>query len=312
MATGDRDDAFIKLRRSAVNRLRYIEFLVWFRGFVSRKDIIDQYRIAEAAATKDFKQYSEAYPENLVYDVRAKRYALSEKFRPAFSHDPKAALNALAGIGSHRPFNRPSLIESDFVQGVHRLNRPEVVAALTRAISTKSIIRCEYSSVESGYKQRVLAPRAIATDGDRWHIRGYVPEENDFRDFTLARFGNVSLDGEGTAREFQSIDDPAWVTKVAVCLTAHPSAEHPESIAASCGLVDGELKVEIRCALLGYFLRRWRVDVTDEGAMNPDAYQLRLSNVDEVRRTVNRTTKNPWALDALAKEQMQSVVKQVE
>ena len=310
MATGDRDDAFIKLRRGAVNRLRYIEFLVWFRGFVSRKDIIDQYRIAEAAATKDFKQYSEAYPENLVYDVRAKRYALSEKFRPAFSHDPKAALNSLAGIGSHRPFNRPSLIESDFVQGVHRLNRPEVVAGLTRSISTKSIVHCEYSSVGSGYKQRVLAPRAIATDGDRWHIRAYVPEKREFRDFTLARFGKVSLEGEGTARKYKDEEDYAWETRVAVCLTAHPSAKFPESISASCDLVNGELNLEVRCALIGYFLRRWRIDVTDTGVMNPAAFQLRLKNVDEVREVITRVTNNTWALDALAEEQMQSVLGQ--
>lgn len=309
MATGDRDGAFDKLRGGAVNRLRYIEFLVWFRGFVSRKDVIDQYRIAEAAATKDFKQYSEAYPENLVYDVRAKRYTLSEKFRPAFSHDPKAALNALAGIGSHRPFNRPSLVESDFVQGVHRLNQPDIVAALTRAISTKSSIHCEYSSVGSGSKQRVLVPRAIATDGDRWHIRAYAPDKDEFRDFTLARFGQVRLDGEGTARKYQDEEDLAWTTKVTVCLTVHPSAKFPESIAASHDLVNGELNLEIRCALVGYFLRRWRIDVTDKGVMNPAAFQLRLRNVEEVRQAIQQVTNNSWALDALAEEQMQSIHK---
>lgn len=306
MPVRDRTKAFDNLRLSAVNRLRYMEFLIWFRGYVSRKDLMDRYKIAEAAATKDFKLYSDAYPENLTYDVRAKRYMLPEKFYPAFNHDSRAALSALAGIGSHRPYMRPPLIESDVVRGVHRLNEPDIVAALTRAISLNSLIRCVYSSVGSGTKERQLAPRALATDGDRWHIRAFAPEKGEFRDYTLSRFQRVCLDGAGTAKVFDDEVDESWATMIPIKLIAHPNADHPDSIEASYKIHDGLLELEVRCALLGYFLRRWRIDVTDEAVMNPASLQLRLANVDEVRAAVKQVTDNEWPLELLAREQLES------
>lgn len=306
MPVQDRNNEFDELRPSAVNRLRYLEFLLWFRGYASRKDLIDRYKIAEAAATKDFKHYSISCPENLLYDVRAKRYTMSEKFVPRFQHDPRAALSALVGSGSHRPYMRPPLLESDVVRGVHRLNDPNVVAALTRAICTKSSIRCVYSSVGSGSKHRQLVPRAVASDGDRWHIRAYDPEKGEFRDYTLARFQSVELEGTGTANEFSEEVDKSWTTMVKIKLIAHPKAEYPDSIHASYLFEDGKLELKIRCALLGYFLRRWRIDVTDEAVMNPASFQLRLANVDQVRAAVRKVTDNQWPLELLVKEQLES------
>lgn len=306
MPIRDRNMAFEDLRLSAVNRLRYMEFLIWFRGYVSRKDLIDQYKIAEAAATKDFKLYSDAYPENLTYDVRAKRYMLSEKFYAAFKHESRAALSALAGIGSHRPYTRSQLIESDVVRGVHRLNKPDIVAALTRAISLNSSIHCVYSSVGSGTKERQLAPRALASDGDRWHIRAFAPDKGEFRDYTLSRFQRVDLDGVGTAKVFDNEVDESWHTMIPIKLIAHPNADHPGSVEASFKIYDGLLELEVRCAMLGYFLRRWRIDVTDDAVMNPASYQLRLANVDEVRTSVERITDSKWPLESLVKEQIES------
>ena len=51
-------------------RLFYIDFLAFFTGQVTRKDLVVRFGISEPAATKDLSLYAELAPNMLSYDLR--------------------------------------------------------------------------------------------------------------------------------------------------------------------------------------------------------------------------------------------------
>lgn len=55
-------------------RLFYIDFLAFFTGQVTRKDLVVRFGISEPAATKDLSLYAELAPNMLSYDLRQRCY----------------------------------------------------------------------------------------------------------------------------------------------------------------------------------------------------------------------------------------------
>src|SRR3546814_12236679 len=77
-------------------RLFYIDFLAFFTGQVTRKDLVERFGISEPAATKDLSLYSDLAPNMLRYDLRQKCYVFAHG-TPYFHHEVDQALFSLAG-----------------------------------------------------------------------------------------------------------------------------------------------------------------------------------------------------------------------
>ncbi|PHQ58384.1 MAG: hypothetical protein COA30_00005 [Sulfurimonas sp.] len=66
------------LTHSVSKRLEYVEFLLMFRGWVYRHDLVDYFGISEAAATRDFKDYKHLCPNNMDMNNGTKRWELRD------------------------------------------------------------------------------------------------------------------------------------------------------------------------------------------------------------------------------------------
>lgn len=260
-------------------RLFFLEFLALFTGQVSRKDLISRFSISEAAATKDLSAYTALAPNRIEYNLRKKHYTYISG-APYFDHNVDQSLFALAGeraiaVDYGHAKKIPSWVHCDMKSPLSL----ELVSAITRCIHQRKRLKASYYSLTSGQTDRALSPLALINDGLRWHVRCFDHKKSSYRDFNLTRF--LSVEEEESSDAILE-DDREWSTVVTVKLQPHPKSAHPETIKFDYGITDNVKLVEIRSCLVGYFLRHWNIDYSDDASGNPKAKQLFLNNKSEL------------------------------
>lgn len=264
-------------------RLFYIEFLAVFVGRVSRKDLLDRFGISEAAATKDISLYTDLAPNVLSYDIKKKVYTFSSDKNTLYEHDVDQSLFSLSGeraiaINVEHAKRLPSWNNLS----IKKTPSLELVSTLTRCIYQNLKASVKYHSLSSGGTNKVLTPLAILNDGARWHIRSYDHKKNEFRTYSLERFAKVK---EIDKSDISLTDDHKWNNHVMIRLGANPDAKHPESILMDYEVnVDGFVEISLRECTVGFFLRRWQIDCTDNFKNNSDSQQLVLLNTKELEK----------------------------
>lgn len=265
-----------------LERLAHIEFLAYFIGKVSRKCIMSRFDIGEAAATRDLSLYNDMAPGNIIYDPRLKYYVPSESFECRFNLSAKKCLDTLSsGFGDY-------LTDNDEFKVAHtlRLSPPDlnVTAAITRAITTKRPIEIEYLSVTSGQSKKILVPFAILDSGLRWHIRAYDRQKSRFADFVINRIINAKvLNNESIQPHEESNEDSQWTSFVDLIIQVHPKNEKDKQVIEhEYGMIDGTLIKHIRKAYVGYLLRSWDIDCTEDASQKGHHIFLHLKNAEEI------------------------------
>ena len=257
-------------------RLAFIDFNLQYFGQVARADLIQRFQTGLAAATRDFSFYKECAPKNLVLKHQTKKYHRTNLFKPLFEHEPEAVLTGLCrGFGdgiSHGV--QPSQVCIDATRLVHP--DAEVVSTVTRAITNHQPIKVNYVSLSSGESVRELVPHALINSGLRWHVRAFDRKHEEFRDFVLTRLVSIEVLDEPIAAQEAREADKQWNRIVDLHLIPHPELKHPKAIELDFDMVDGELTLEVRAALVGYLLNQWKVDCSKEYSLNSDEYQLAL------------------------------------
>lgn len=263
-------------------RLAFIDFNLQYFGQVARADLIQRFKTGLAACTRDFSSYKEFAPQNLVLSHTTKSYHRLESFKPLFKHNAESILSALCrGFGDGLSSN---IQPSSYCQDATRLIHPnsEVIATLMRAITSKLAIECQYTSLTSGTTSKLLVPHSIVNNGKRWHVRAFDRSKQQFRDFVTTRIERPKI-LQPLIRPEESVDkDTQWHTIYDIILAPHPKLQYPKAIELDYAMENGQLKLEIRAALLGYLLRQWNVDCTEQGTLNCNIYQLHLSNKSQL------------------------------
>jgi hypothetical protein len=265
-----------KQRDTLRERLFYIDFLAFFTGQVTRRDLVERFGISEPAATKDLAVFAEIAPGVLQYDVRQKCYVLASN-APHFTHDVGQALYSLSGdraiaFDTGHARKLPSWV----MPSIKRKMDVKLVAALTRAMYCGRMVKAVYFSLEhGGDKERLLSPLAFVHDGSRWHLRCYSHEHGEYRDYNLARFMSV----EDVEASNKSLDgDDRWTTHFTLELIPHPKSKRPETIRLDYDIEGDALFVTLPLCIAPYFLHHWRVDVTANASGSDVAYHLYLRN----------------------------------
>ena len=249
---------------------------------VARADLIQRFKTGLAACTRDFSSYKELAPQNLVLSHTTKSYHRLESFKPLFEHNAESILSALCrGFGDGLSSN---IQPSSYCQDATRLIHPnsEVIATLMRAITSKLAIECQYTSLTSGTTSKLLVPHSIVNNGTRWHVRAFDRTKQQFRDFVTTRIECPKILQSLIKPEESADKDTQWHTIYDIILTPHPKLKYPKAIELDYAMDNGQLKLEIRAALLGYLLRQWNVDCTEQGTLNCNIYQLHLSNKSQL------------------------------
>lgn len=259
-------------------RLAFIDFRLMFLGEVSRQDLTERFGISEPAATRDLAAYRDASPQNLEYSHAERTYLTTEVFSPLFEHSGEEALTMIAhGHFALPKKGRRAMLRCDLPT---QLDHPSatVVAVITRAINRKRVISIDYRSHSSGITRREIVPFGLVDNGLRWHIRAFDRRRKRFTDFVLSRISNPAFENSLVEEDECWEQDIQWNRIVELELVPHPKRPHTETTAFEYQMTDGVMKLRVRAAAAGYFLRRWNVDCSPGHSLEGNEYQLWLRN----------------------------------
>jgi hypothetical protein len=260
-------------------RLSFIDFSLLFKGSVSRKDLTNKFEMGMANATRDLAVYRELAPENIEFGQKERSYFQAKTFKPLFNYD---ARQTMAKLSNNISDGFDGILEIPFpVDAPYQLNVPDifVVAKIVQAILKSKSISIIYTSLSSGSNAREIVPHTIIDNGLRWHVRGFDLKTSSFRDFVITRISKVTLLDKKVEEFETSIEDNQWMRKMDLHIVPHPTnVQFPQAIELDYGMENGLLQLTVRAALVGYLLRRWNVDCTEEASLKGGEYQLWLRN----------------------------------
>lgn len=163
-----------------------------------------------------------------------------------------------------------------------------LISQVQSAIDTKTPISMIYTSVTSGSMAREFVPHVIVDNGIRLHVRGFDRHSQQFRDFVISRISQIKTI-DSSIFNYESLNnDTQWNRILKLKLRLHPTnTKQSTAIEMEYDMVDGEKELHVRAALVGYLLRNWNVDCSEDATLRGDEYQLWLSNRDTIFDTEN-------------------------
>lgn len=283
-------NSFEGLTHAVRERLEFIEKQLIFKGWISRADLIEQFGIAEAAATRDFKAYKELAPENMVLNHTVKKYEINlEGFCPVFDKSTTLYINEL----KNSFFEKKS--PEKIIEPMDRISylKFDIFSSVARAITNKEPIKIEYRSLENNLSERVVVPHAFFDTDIRMYVRCYDRKRSKFLDFMVNRIVSITaLEGEDRSVKINEkpIYDNEWNEFIELTLIPHPKKFNEETklcIEMDLDMQDGVKTVSVRKSLAPYWLNRWDVDCSKEGVLKSKKYQLYLFNHESLDHVEN-------------------------
>lgn len=274
---------------SKTDRLAYIDFLLMFKGSLTRQDLTDFFGIKMASASAAISEYREYRQDNVEYAHKeAKNVIKISNFNPLLNYDAEGALGMLANGFNKGKFNATPTLPYERVGFMPKRLDVNLVAKVTRAISNNSSITCKYLSHSSKvHDERTLYPTAIFYDGISWMFRAFSISEStpggDFRSFNFSRISSATEMPQNYAKKHQTIQSDAdWQTIIPVVLQIHPSidSESKKSVLIHEYGVDSstnQLSVSVRAVLFYYLKEQWSIDVRTEDEIEVDKRKLRYN-----------------------------------
>ena len=255
---------------SVEQRLEFIDFRLYWEGTIRRGDICEKFGVSIQQASIDLARYRESAPDNLTYDTSKKRYFAATRFKPLFyTPNPDRYLAQLRTI-KEDVIEPEETMMSDMPEcdvlpipardvSAHKLK--QILTAIRDGLS----ISVEYQSMNEKRPEptwRSITPHALGSDGLRWHARAFCHLEERFKDFIISRCLRVGRLG---APHPHAKDDRDWNTFFDVILVPNPNfgAAQKRTIELDYGMKDGTCKLRVRHALLYYFNKRMRLDVSE-------------------------------------------------
>lgn len=280
------------IRWNIEKRLEFIDFQLFWEGQINRSDISERFGVALLQASKDIAQYQEAAPKNINYDLREKKYFATEDYKPAF-FEP----NAEAYLTAMRDDVRKMFDEDDIDLAVpshdvvpmpRRIVSPEILQKIVFAVKNKKEIEVFYQSMSSHEPAwRVISPHAFAFDGLRWHVRSFCHAGKYHKDFLLSR---IQKTGKTKDSNHSAESDVIWNEFFTIILKPHPHLTESQSkaVAIDYDMKDQKLSVNVRLALLYYFLRRLGLQDCDGEKLSSQEYHVVVANEEETRAALKK------------------------
>lgn len=281
-----------RMRWSVETRLEFIEFRLYWEGRLNRSDIVDQFGVSVPQASNDLSKYQDLAPANIRYDGSLKHYFATEQFKPVFLR-PDAdrylgQLRAQAG-GVHGPGETwlAQVPEFDTMPTLRRRVDPTILRTILDAMRRQRALEIHYQSLtRDAAMWRWITPHAFGSDGFRWHVRAFCHIDRIFKDFLLPRLLGARGDAEPRVSPRA---DKVWNGTVQVVLVPHPqlNADQRRVIAMDFDMDGESLKVQVRLALLYYFMKRLNLDGEPEHRLAKEQHIV-VSNKGEVRAALKR------------------------
>ncbi len=278
-----RDKALAELNQAQKERLSHIDFRLMFLGVMQRSDLIQQFAMKEASATRDIALYRKLAAENIDYNTRERRYFYNPAFVPLFDYTPERALAALSsGFGDNYVGAKGKAMLPCETPTQLNKTRLDTLAILTRAIHQHQVVKISYHSLSSGASSREIVPLALVDNGLRWHIRAYDRKQSRFGDFVINRITAPETTQSAIKEHEDREADIQWNRIVELEIVPHPSLQHPQTVAMDYAMQGDDnnkhLNINVRAAVAGYLLRLWNIDCSAKHSLKGNEYHLWLKN----------------------------------
>lgn len=257
----------LRLSSAQAERLLFIERLVNVQGHINREDIVERFRISSAASTNDIRKYAQIAPDNLIYNVRKKRYEISNSFEFRF---PVHFLSERAPVYT---LPDPSSIELD--------NKLEILSSISVAIQNNSLLQIKVKppSSDESFELEVI-PVAIANCWREWYLRAFDRMQNEFTFFSVREIVGISrLDDQNIEDHELPEEDMKWNQFVTLELERNSDTAKTKNSSES---EVGNLEVRIRLALVKVFFELWKIEGLDEKYPKANQFQYSLKNSEEI------------------------------
>ncbi len=237
---------------------------------MNRADIAIRFGVSNNQVSRDLTRYQAIAPGNLVYDKSAKCYRPTDAFRPRFfAPDVDGFLAQLRLVADRAVAIEDTWVEAppsfDLAVTPAQAVAVEMLRAILVAIRTGRALEVHYQSLTRPEPLwRWIEPHALGCDGVRWHARAFCRRSVRFRDFGL---GRLLATGTTDAAAAAPDADADWHGRVELELAPHPRLAPAQRavVARDYGMVGERLRLSVRRALLGYTLRRLRLDLDPDG-----------------------------------------------
>ena len=259
-----------KLRWGVERRLEFIEFRLFWEGGVNRSDIVNEFGVSVPQASKDLALYQERAPDNIHYDRSRKKYFSQDNFQPKYTvPDADAYLEwkTVNGISSNnfKGLTDPVNLLMDKLPVPQRSIDVDVLRTLLECVREKQSVEILYQSMNETRPEpewRRISPHAFGNDGLRWHVRAFCHIDRKFKDFIISRCLDLGSSDKAGA---DADDDKFWAEYFVISLCPNPKLSISQQKVIECdfSMQDGEVTVPVRHALLYYFCKRLRLDLTD-------------------------------------------------
>jgi predicted DNA-binding transcriptional regulator YafY len=281
-----------RLRWGPEQRLEFIEFRLFWDGWINRSDIIERFGVSVPQASNDLTQYREMAPDNLQYDSSAKRYLATTTFEPVLlKPNPDRYLAQLKAIVDDVMQVEDTWMAmpptADAMPIPTRKIDAKILRAFAQAISSNKGVTVFYHSMSAERPKaiwRKISPHAFVFDGLRWHVRAFCHLSQEFKDFLLSRcteIGIIDDQGSDVAKDWK------WNTVFEVILKPNPALteSQQQAVAWDYNMTSGQVAVPVRLALLYYFNKRLRFDVAEQLDRVQERHVV-IHNYDEFQRAL--------------------------
>lgn len=276
-------------------RLEFIDFRLQWEGRLNRSALIEHFGISVPQASADIASYADLAPANLVYDRSARVYVAASGFVPVFSSSTaEHYLNDLLALSTGVLDDGGSFVgwspDVAIAASPTRAVPAKVLVSVVRAIRSQGDIEVLYQSMSRPDPVwRRISPHGLGHDGFRWHVRAFCHNRGAFRDFVFARMLEIRA---CEAHQQVAQEDTAWYSKVKLILV--PSSGLSQSkrkvVELDYAMSGGQVVLETRKAMLYYVLQR--LGLSRDGELRPEAQQIQLKNVAEVKAILEGLAKS--------------------
>ncbi|MFC0859298.1 WYL domain-containing protein [Pasteurella multocida] len=267
-------------------RLAFIDIRLSYLGEISRSDIMEEFRIAQAAASKDLSEYRALQEGKVDIDPQSKRTIIKlENFQPLFEISGQNALSILAnGFNRNYLIKAPSVIPVEYIEAsIEELSGSKIMA-ITRAIHKNKGVSCRYGSSHSdNHDTRTLIPTTLFVNKNEWYFRAFEYNENVntscFKNFKFSRVESSELLDLNI--KYKIPPDIDWNTLIPVQIEVNNTLSDyiKDSIRKEFQLKSDTHTLFIKVALFPYIYSSWCIR-TEQQIQDGKFAKFQLLNLD--------------------------------
>lgn len=271
-------------------RLKFIEFCLFWEGKISRPRIKGQFGISTQQGSSDIKKYKELFPHNIEYSLEQRRYLKTNKFTLEYVKSASEEyIHFLESVVQKNLTQKETWIKEfpviDSVVIPSRKTVDKVFKNLISAINGGMSVEIHYTArTNTNTSIKRITPLALGNDSNRWHLRAYNHDGNRYSDYVLSRITRASKFEKSNAT---LKGDTAWNAFVTVQIGPHHKLKQnkQDALEYEYRMKNGSFNVKCRKAMLFYYLRRYGFDPRPVGGNempNESSFGLQVNNYDDV------------------------------